>query len=84
MIKYLVSTIHIALVTVTIHISQAFEWQGLTGGKRAKSKSPEPVLAELKTEITSSLGEGVLEAMTSEVDEILANGSESDYSSPTG
>ena len=63
---------------------QSFEWQGLTGGKRAKSKSPEPVLAEIKTELTATLGEGVLEAMTSEVDEILENGSESDYSSPTG
>lgn len=60
-----------------------FEWQGLTGGKRSKSRSPEPMLAELKTELKASLGEGVLEAMTSEVDDILANGSESDYSSPT-
>lgn len=66
------------------HPPQSFEWQGLTGGKRTKSRSPEPMLAELGTELENTIGGSVLERMTSEVDDVLENGSDSDYSSPTG
>lgn len=57
----------------------------MTGGKRAKSKSPERELTEsVKNELKTTIGDSILEAMSNEVDEMLANGSESDYSSTTG